>query len=101
MIDKTEKADSEDEKWEGLWIKDRRWGWWYANDGAMKTKIITGIKIIPEMEVFKKSTKEKKNIAHSKYYTFTRWSKSGRRKRKRRTHAAGKQAENVQEQRGK
>lgn len=38
------KADSEDEKWEGLWIKDKRRGWWYANDCAMKTKIIAGIK---------------------------------------------------------
>lgn len=38
------KADSEDEKCEGLWIKDKRRGWWYANDGAMKTKIITGLK---------------------------------------------------------
>lgn len=44
--------DSEDEKWESLWIKDRRQGWWYVNDGAMKTKFIT--KKSPEKEVLKK-----------------------------------------------
>lgn len=97
------KGDSEAEKWEGLWIKDKRLGWWYANDGAMITKIITGIKKkSPEKEVLK-STKEKKLLQYNLNITLSlqRRSKSGRRKRKRRTHAAGKQAENVQEQRGK
>lgn len=99
-----EKADSEDEKWEGLWIKDRKRGWWYANDGATKSKVITGIKKKTEMEVLKKY--ERKKILHILNITLSlqSWSKSGRRKRKRskrRTHAAGKQAENVQEQRGK
>lgn len=44
--------DREDEKWESLWIKGRRQGWWYVNDGAMKTKFIT--KKSPEKEVLKK-----------------------------------------------
>lgn len=52
------------------------------------------------MEILKKYERKKKKLPQYNLnitILLQRWSKSGRRKRKRRTDAAGKQAENLQQ----